>query len=194
MNISRFVVLGALEALDTASGYDIIRFLEKKMIDRWTNVKKGSIYNAIKSLDNEGKIRRVSRVKTGAYPTMTLYEITVQGRESFDKMQEEAFRGLYPSFFGFKLALKFNKRRTGEEVRHYAALAIDGIEKTLSGMAVYLETLPEASVQKRSDAFFIEHDRMLLLEEKRWIQMVLEHLDVIQGGPFVGIIPEIEQA
>ena len=194
MNISRFVVLGALEALDTASGYDIIRFLEKKMIDRWTNVKKGSIYNAIKSLDNEGEIRRVSRVKTGAYPTMTLYEITGQGRESFDRMQEEAFRGLYPSFFGFKLALKFNKRRTGEEVRHYAALAIDGIEKTLSGMAVYLETLPEASVQKRSDAFFIEHDRMLLLEEKRWIQMVLEHLDVIQGGPFVGIIPEIEQA
>ena len=194
MNISRFVVLGALEALQTASGYDIIRFLDKKMIDRWTNVKKGSIYNAIKSLENEGEIRKVSRVKTGAYPTMTLYEITVRGRASFDNMQEEAFRGLYPSFFGFKLALKFNKRRTGDEVRHYAAMAIDGIEKTVSGMDAYLDTLPEASDQKRSDAFFIEHDRMLLLEEKRWIQMVLENLDVIPGGPFAGIIPEIEQA
>jgi len=161
------------------------------MIDRWTNTKKGSIYNAIKALENECQIRKVSRVKSGSYPTMTLYEITDQGRDRFDRMQEEAFRGLYPSFLGFKLALKFNKRRTREDVRRYAGIALDVIHNKMKEMDAYLNELPaEADAQRRSDAFFIEHDRMHLLEEKRWIQMVITNLDTRGEGPFVGIIPQ----
>ena len=166
MNISKFVVLGTLDMLGTASGYDIIRELEKKMISRWTNVKKGSIYNALKTLSKGSKIREVSRVKKGSFPTMTLYEIMDQGRDEFDKMQEEAFLGIYPLFLGFKLALKFNRRRTPDEIKAYALKAIAIIEKTIMGMDAYLDSLPGASTQKESDTFFIEHDRMLLLEEK----------------------------
>ena len=163
--------------LGTASGYDIIRELEKKMISRWTNVKKGSIYNALKSLAKGGQIREVDRVKKGLFPTMTLYEITDQGRDFFDEMQEEAFLGIYPLFLGFKLALKFNKRRTVSEIKEYAAAAIEVIDKTMAGMDAYLNSLPQASALRESDAFFIEHDRMLFIEEKRWIQMAVQRLD-----------------
>jgi DNA-binding PadR family transcriptional regulator len=171
-----------LDLLGTASGYDIIRELDKKMISRWTNVKKGSIYNALKSLSKGGEIREVSRIKKGAFPTMTLYEITDQGRDFFDKMQEEAFLGIYPLFLGFKLALKFNTRRTTAEIKRYAVAAIEVIEKTMEGMDAYLNSLPEASTLRKSDAFFIEHDRMLFLEEKRWIQMAVKRLDDIDRG------------
>ena len=50
MNIAKFVVLGTLDQYSPASGYDVIRELDKKMISRWTNVKKGSIYHALKIL------------------------------------------------------------------------------------------------------------------------------------------------
>lgn len=183
MNISKFVVLGTLDMLGTASGYDIIRELEKKMVSRWTNVKKGSIYNALKSLCKGGEIREVSRVKKGLFPTMTLYEITDPGRDFFDKMQEEAFLGIYPLFLGFKLALKFNKRRTTDEIKKYAAAAIEIIDKTMEGMDAYLNSLPEASALRKSDTFFIEHDRMLFLEEKKWIQMVVQRPDDIGRNP-----------
>ncbi len=182
MNISRFVVLGTLDIIGPASGYDIIRELDRKMITRWTNVKKGSIYNALKSLCKEGEILEVDRVKKGAFPTMTLYEITDSGRDSFDKMQEEAFLGIYPLFLGFKLALKFNKRRTKDEIRSYAEKAIVVIDRMMEGMDAYLATLPAASLQRESDSFFIEHDRMLLLEEKRWIQMAVKRLDATDNG------------
>lgn len=177
MNISKFVVLGTLDDLEKASGYDIIRYLEKKMIRRWTNVKKGSIYNALKALSKAGDVRKVDRVKKGLFPTMTLYEITDQGRDSFDKMQQEAFLGIFPLYIGFKLALKFNKRRTPDQIKHFAAQAIDVIDQYLHGMDSYLNALPDPSAMKASDAFFIEHDRMLFKEEKRWIQMVVEKLD-----------------
>lgn len=192
MNISKFVVLGALDALGTASGYDIIRFLENKMISRWTNVKTGSIYNALKSLQKEDCVKKVSRVKKGLFPTMTLYAITDTGRQSFDMMQEEAFLGLFPLFLGFKLALKFNQRRSHEDIKRFASAAIEVIEKTMQGMDAYLDNLPESSAQKASDDFFIEHDRMLLREEKRWIQMVVDKLDETEKIPLCGFVQEAE--
>lgn len=177
MNISKFVVLGTLDMLGIASGYDIIRELDKKMISKWTNVKKGSIYNALKSLSKSGDIKEVRQVKQGAYPTMTLYEVTDQGRNSFDKMQEQAFLGIYPLFLGFKLALKFNIRRTPDEIRAWAEKACEVIENTIKGMDAYLDSLADNSAEKESYAFFIEHDRMLLLEEERWIKMAAQRVE-----------------
>jgi DNA-binding PadR family transcriptional regulator len=172
--------------LETAGGYDVIRFLEHKKISRWTSIKSGSIYNALKTLVKNGDIQEIDRVKKGLFPTMTRYAITDQGRASFDAMQEEAFLGLYPLFIGFKLALKFNKRRTHAEIRQFAAAAIDKIEETLQIMDDHLNGLPAAGAQRQSDAFFIEHDRMLLLAEKQWIQMVVEKLNADQKAPIDG--------
>ena len=173
MNISKFVVLGTLDRLGRASGYDILRELDRKMISRWTNVKKGSVYHALKSLHAGGFIVETQRLKQGLYPTSTIYEITDTGRAEFDRMQAEAFRGLYPHYFGFKLALKFNVRRSVEEVESFADQAIAVIDQTLAGMAEYLDSLAENDPRRESDPLFIEHDRMLLREEKRWIQMAV---------------------
>ena len=176
MNVSKFVVLGTLDQKSPASGYDVIRELDKKMISRWTNVKKGSIYHALKILKNGGQIRETKRLKQGSYPTSTLYEITNKGRDEFDTMQAQAFLGLYPHFFGFKLALKFNVRKSAAEIAAYAEKAIQNIDSVFAGMDSYLESLAESDPRSTSDAFFIEHDKMLLRAEKRWIQMAVERI------------------
>ncbi len=177
MNIAKFVVLGALDMLDTASGYDILGFLEKRMVSRWTGIKTGSIYNALKSMEKSGEIEVVERVKNGLFPTSTLYTLTEQGRRNFDTMQEEAFLGLYPLYLGFKLALKFNRRRSHEEIRHFARVALAGIDTRLAAMDAYVAALPVGEAPRFGDAFFIEHDRMLLIAEQQWIGMVLAGLE-----------------
>ncbi len=177
MNISKFVVLGTLDYMASARGYDIIRELDNKMISKWTTVKKGSVYHALKTLCQKGDVRETTRLKKGSFPTMTLYEITQSGRELFDKMQEEAFLGLYPHFYGFKIGLKFNVRRTPEEIKQFADKAIEIIDMTLENMDRYLNSLPQNGSRLEFDRFFIEHDKMLYREEKRWIQMVVERLE-----------------
>jgi DNA-binding PadR family transcriptional regulator len=176
MNISKFVVLGVLDRLSPASGYDIIRELDRKMISRWTNIKKGSIYHALKTMAEEGLIEETERFKQGLYPTSTLYKITAAGREAFDNMQAEAFAGLYPCYFGFKLALKFNVRKSADEVAAYAVKAIKIIDATLAGMDAYIHSLEPSDPRRLSDPFFIEHDKMLLSQEKQWIQMAVERM------------------
>lgn len=176
MNIPKFVVLGTLDRISPVSGYEIIRDLENKMINRWTNVKKGSIYHALKALDKEGLVMQTDRLKQGLYPTSTLYKITDAGREAFDRMQAEAFLGLYPNYLGFKLALKFNVRRTANEIAAFGDKAIKIIDAQLSGMDVYIQSLTENDPRLISDPFFIEHDRMLLRQEKQWIQLAVERI------------------
>ena len=176
MNIPKFVVLGTLDRLGPASGYDIIRELENKMISRWTNVKKGSIYHALKALNKEELVEETERLKQGLYPTSTLYKITEAGREAFDQMQAEAFLGLFPSYLGFKLALKFNVRRSTAEIAAFAAKAIKIIDANLAGMDAYVNSLEVTDFRRISDPFFIEHDKMLLRQEKQWIQMAVERI------------------
>ena len=91
-------------------------------------------------------------------------------------MQAQAFLGLYPHFFGFKLALKFNVRRSAAEIASYAEKAIQNIDCVFAGMDTYLDSLAESDPRSTSDAFFIEHDKMLLRAEKRWIQMAAERI------------------
>lgn len=183
MSIAKLVVLGALEQLDYASGYDIMQELNRKMIDKWTDIKKASIYHALRQLEKEGAIRLVEQVKNKRFPTKTIYTITEEGQQLFDTLQEQAFLGLFPSFYGFKIALKFNTRRTAPELKQFAERAIAFIDNHLAAMDNYLSTLDESSWQYKTDAFYIEHDRRLYQAEKEWIQESVENLTLLQADP-----------
>ncbi len=170
MNVAQLVVLGALEQLGRAGGYDIVQELDRKMIHKWLDLKPGSIYHALRQLEKEDAIKFVDQTRRGLYPTKTIFEITDFGRERFDTLQEEAFLGVFPQFYGFKIALKFNTRRTGREIWRFANRAVEAIDAHLVTMDEYLGTLDPSSRRHEEDAFFIEHDRRLYQAEKAWIQ------------------------
>lgn len=185
MSIVRLVVLGTLDQLGQASGYDITQFLARKMIDRWTDIKPASIYHALRQLEKEGAIRALMQTRNGLYPEKTLYTPTDAGRELQDRLQEQAFLGLFPLYLGFKVALKFNTRRSPDEIRQLAERAVARIDGQLAAMDAYLATLEYASPQYEYDAFFIDHDRQLLLAERSWIQ------EAVRRGPGVVVAPEL---
>lgn len=102
------------------SRYDLLTELEKKKVTNWINIKKGSIYFALNKLLIEGHIYEKEVIVSGLYPEKTIYQITDSGRIFFDKLQEKAFLGLFPYYYGFKMALKFNIRRTKKEILSFA--------------------------------------------------------------------------
>jgi DNA-binding PadR family transcriptional regulator len=169
MNVSRFVVLGALEELERASGYDVDRYLHDRMIHRWTDIKKASIYHALKALLKAGHVEVVDTVQSGGYPEKTLYSITAEGREAFLEMQREAALGLFPRFYGFKLALKFNRGRAQAQLEEMARDAVARIDQILAQMDRHMESVSGDARQSAFDRIFIEHDRELYLAERAWI-------------------------
>lgn len=176
MNVSKFLVLGTLGLNGESSGYDVVQYLRDTRVERWTDVKIGSIYYAVGKLREDGYIEEVRKERQGKQPEKTIYRITPEGEERFKSMQEEAFRGLYPHFYGFKLALKFNVHRSAEEIKPFAEEAINRIGEQLEAMDAYLDSLSD-SERRRRDAFFIAHDRRLFEAERDWIRDAVEQLD-----------------
>jgi DNA-binding PadR family transcriptional regulator len=182
MQLAKMVVLGSLEILGTASGYDVYQYLDKNQIDRWTDIQKPSIYNALRQLEKEQTIEQVNVIKSGKYPEKTTYQICEKGKLLFDTLQEEAFLGIYPRFFGFKVALKFNRRRSAEEINNFANRAISIIDEILEAMDKHIESLPDHSEEQTRDKFFIEHDRRLFMTERQWILEALEYIKENDAG------------
>jgi DNA-binding PadR family transcriptional regulator len=181
MTFVQLAVLGSIDRLGEGSGYDIAQDLERKMISRWADIKQASVYHAIRQLEKDGALRPVRQTRDGRFPTKTIYEITDEGRRLFDTLQEEAFLGLYPRFYGFKIALKFNTRRSSDEIQQFAARAIAAIDAQLAAMDSYLGGLDPTSTQHSYDSFFIDHDRRLLLAERQWIAEAAARADVIRA-------------
>jgi DNA-binding PadR family transcriptional regulator len=181
MNIAKMVVLGVLDNLGSGSGYDIIQELNRKMINRWTDIKKGSIYHALRELQKKGAIREVERTKVGRYPDKTILQITAKGKELFDSLQEQAFLGLFPHFYGFKIALKFNTRRSVNEIKKFAKRAIEIIDQQFNAMDEYLCTLDKSSLLYKTDSLFIKHEKMLFGAEKEWIQDAVKEWSMLQS-------------
>lgn len=168
------MVLGALEILGEGSGYDVLGELERKQIDKWTDIKLGSIYFAVKQLKKEAMITEVRQEQEGAFPVKSIYKVTSKGQRYFDTLQEEAFDGLYPYFYGFKAALKLNVRRSGAEIVQYARQAILKIEKILLEYKLYLESVRQDAARYENDAFFMRHDILLYKQERLWLQEVID--------------------
>jgi len=174
MDVAKFVVLGALESIEEGSGYDIIMELEKKKITNWTEVKKGSIYYALKKLTKDKAVQEVIKTRTGLYPEKTIYKMTDYGKAMFDDLQAEAFLGLYPKFYGFKLALKFNTRRSPKEIKEFGEKAIRAIDEQLDLMDTYLNSSAIPKSVRDFDRFFIEHERMVFEAERKWIELAIK--------------------
>mgnify|MGYP006426286027 FL=1 len=120
MNISDFVTIGVIEQFGQSSGYDVVQEAENRKVQLWTGLKTGSIYHSIKKLSESGHIIEVSKTKSGQRPTKTSYSVTQLGRDYFDSLQEKAFKGLFPHFYGFLLGLIFNTRQTPKDIQIFA--------------------------------------------------------------------------
>ena len=83
MSATRLLVLGVIRIQQPVHGYDVRRELLTWRIEESTNVKPGSIYSAIRTLERDGCIAVHSRDTEDSRPERTSYVLTVQGEVEF---------------------------------------------------------------------------------------------------------------
>jgi DNA-binding PadR family transcriptional regulator len=76
---TRLVVLGAVHRFQPAHGYFLRRELMTWHIDEWANIQPGSIYNALRSLENDGLLAENGTETAGNRPERTTYRMTKEG-------------------------------------------------------------------------------------------------------------------
>ncbi|QWF84991.1 hypothetical protein HUW46_08444 [Amycolatopsis sp. CA-230715] len=98
-------------------GHQIRRAAQLDHVDRWTNIKPGSLYGALQRMDTEGLVRKVRTEQEGGRPQRTVYEITEEGRHELVVQRAAALREARLSPDPIDLALGHVAGMTEDAVR-----------------------------------------------------------------------------
>lgn len=141
--MTRLFVLGLLNN-EPMSGYDIQQRLLEWDVSIWADVLVGSIYHALKKLEQEGYIS-ISSVENTGHRQKAIYQITEQGRYYLSKLINEALTTssiVYPKTL--YSGLTFMDVPTTEEIRSSLELQ----QKTLEHE--YLQTEKALLAKKKA--------------------------------------------
>lgn len=135
MKLTRLLVLGMLD-MQPMSGYDIQQMLKLNDAERWAGVLIGSIYHALKKMENEGLVEITSIEQTGNRQK-AVYKITQAGQEHLKDLVSTSLQTSsvqYPSTLYSGLSF-------------YHKLSTDDVQKALEIQQHKLETELEAMQQ-----------------------------------------------
>jgi DNA-binding PadR family transcriptional regulator len=91
MSATRLLVLGAIRIMQPVHGYDVRRELLTWRLEELANVKPGSIYGAIRTLEKDGCIAVHSRESDESRPERTTYVLTGEGEKEFQLLLRESW-------------------------------------------------------------------------------------------------------
>jgi DNA-binding PadR family transcriptional regulator len=91
MSPTRLLVLGAIRIMQPVHGYDVRRELLSWRLEELANVKPGSIYSAIRTLEKDACIAVHSRESGDSRPERTTYVLTGEGEKEFQLLLREAW-------------------------------------------------------------------------------------------------------
>jgi DNA-binding PadR family transcriptional regulator len=93
---TRLLVLGAIRVMQPVHGYDVRRELVTWRLEELANVKPGSIYGAIRTLEKDGCLAVHSRESDESRPEKTRYVVTAEGEKEFQLLLREAWWTVRP--------------------------------------------------------------------------------------------------
>jgi DNA-binding PadR family transcriptional regulator len=90
------LLLGALRFMQPTHGYELRRELLSWQLQDWANVKPGSIYSALRTMEKDGLIAvtqpdPAGPEPAGASPERTTYVMTPEGDKEFDVLLRQAW-------------------------------------------------------------------------------------------------------
>jgi DNA-binding PadR family transcriptional regulator len=91
MSATRLLVLGAIRIMAPVHGYDVRRELLTWRLEELANIKPGSIYSAIRTLEKDGCIAVHAREGGDSRPERTTYVITAEGEKEFQILLRETW-------------------------------------------------------------------------------------------------------
>jgi DNA-binding PadR family transcriptional regulator len=139
MSTTRLLVLGAVRIFQPAHGYLVRRELASWQVDSWARLNPGSIYNALRTLTNDGLLEKSTEPppSTSSRPVgRRTYRLTPDGETEFHRLTRDALWQLHPYEPDWLLAgLSFWWVLTREEVLDALAARRSQIEARVKGLA-----------------------------------------------------------
>lgn len=91
MSATRLLVLGVIRIAQPVHGYEVRRELLTWQLEELANVKPGSIYGAMRTLEKDACIAAHARESEDSRPERTTYVLTAEGDKEFHRLLRQAW-------------------------------------------------------------------------------------------------------
>lgn len=172
-NITRLTVL-ALLSFGPMHGYQLQQEIVLRRMERWANIKSGSIYQALRNLKIEGLIKEKGESREGNRPVRLTYQITKEGRATLLELLRIAWTIPQSSADPIEVALSFVMLMNQKEVTdllEIRLLNIANLKKELLEAKQYITQKPDEVRAMVTDLF--GHRLTLLETERAWTKKIL---------------------
>lgn len=182
-NLTRLVVLGAVQQFQPAHGYFLRRELMTWHVDEWANIQPGSIYNALRTLANDGYVEEAGTEVDGKRPAKTTYRITPEGSVEFLRMLREVLWDVQA--FDSKPVMvipSFMYTLSREEVLSALDYRASDIEAKIAANAYQISHTAESPTTPDYVREIFELSSRRLRAEQQWSRDLAER---IRGGSYL---------
>ncbi len=105
--VTRMLVLGVVALFEPLNGYQIRRELLSWRVEEWSELKAGSIYSMLATLERQGRVQRWDLPETSTR-SVAVYATTEEGRSEFHRLVRGGLDGsLGTDSATFQTALSF---------------------------------------------------------------------------------------
>jgi len=177
MNLSRLLLLGALDRHGPRHGHRIRRAAEQANVASWGGVTVGALYREMRALDEEGLISAVRTETEGRRPARTIYEITAEGRRELSILREQAIAEPKQAPDAVAVALAFGG--VGERGVALPLLRArrDVLQREVKGIAAERARLVAEGVLGAVDVAVFRRGELLRAAEVAWIDETIVALE-----------------
>jgi DNA-binding PadR family transcriptional regulator len=179
--LARLLVLGTLAAKGPSHGHEIRRIVERIDMERWSEIRVGSIYHALHRLEDEGLITPLRSERDGKRPTRTIYSITPEGETELAALQDKILHT--PSLSGdpFDVALWVSATQPAEALAAAVTRRIAALEELGASLADERERLTARGYLPTVGLALFRHGEIRVEAELRWHRELLELLPRLAG-------------
>jgi DNA-binding PadR family transcriptional regulator len=184
MNPTKLFVLGALARHGPMYGHQIRRDARIDRTELWSDVKPGSLYLALHTLEAEGLIEPVRTEQEGNRPARTVYAITAEGRRELRVLRAEALREVALRPDPVDLALAVSDDLDEDTLREFVSSRREVLSSRLASLAH--ERRQRWPDQTATDDLIMDHLIARLETEVRWHETVLDRVGKLAPGSETG--------
>ena len=177
MNLSRLLVLGALDRHGPRHGHRIRRAAEQADVATWGGVTMGALYREMRALDGEGLIAAVRTETEGRRPVRTIYEITAEGRRELAILREQALAEPRQAPDAVSVALAFGGVGEGGVALPLLRARRDVLQREAEGIAAERARLVAEGMLGTVDVAVFRRGELLRAAEVAWIDETVAALE-----------------
>lgn len=176
-NITRLVVLGAVRQFQPVHGYFLRRELMTWHVDEWANIQPGSIYNALKSLKQDGYIEEGGTEAAGNRPERTVYKMTALGDVELMRLLRQALWVVEPFDTKPVMALtSFMFLLSRAEIVAALKFRIAEIDAKVASNGFDIEDVARSSTTPAYVREIFELSSLRLRAEQQWARDIYERI------------------